>query len=96
VTPAARPLTATQYAAIEASARLGNQRAAAHELGIGYQTLKNRLVVIYRNLDVTGMAQAAYVLWHGRGSDSNERPAATRHAAPDLLARSPDRPRRVA
>lgn len=51
-------LTPRQRAALEAFARTGNQRQAAADLGISYQTLKNHLKLAYRALDVGGAIDA--------------------------------------
>jgi hypothetical protein len=47
---------------MEAYARLGNQKAAAHELGISCQTLKNHLSSLYYRLNVGGAMEALHAL----------------------------------
>jgi DNA-binding CsgD family transcriptional regulator len=47
-----RPPTDRQLRVLFASKRLRSQKAAARELGISYQTVKNHLQSLYRRLGV--------------------------------------------
>ena len=54
--------TARELQVLAACMRLGSQKAAAHELGIAEQTVKNTTGHLYRKLHVSCAAQAAEVL----------------------------------
>jgi DNA-binding CsgD family transcriptional regulator len=52
------PLTRREVEALEAYARTGGQKQAAHELGVSVQTLKNHLSGAYAELGATNMIEA--------------------------------------
>jgi hypothetical protein len=54
--------TPAQLNAFRAYVQTGNQKQAAHVLGISTQTLKNSLSALYEHLDVGGAMEAATAL----------------------------------
>jgi ATP/maltotriose-dependent transcriptional regulator MalT len=63
--PPGRPVTAIterEFEVVMTVARTGSNRAAAQQLGVTLQTIKNTLHKVYDKLDVAGLGQAVYVL----------------------------------
>jgi DNA-binding CsgD family transcriptional regulator len=56
------PPTPRQLEALQASLMYGSQKAAAHQMGISPQQLKNHLTRLYKRLDVVSMPEAAIAL----------------------------------
>jgi DNA-binding CsgD family transcriptional regulator len=54
--------TVTQLRVLEAYARLGSQKAVAHELGVSVQTIKNHMNALYVRLGVGGAMEALHAL----------------------------------
>lgn len=66
--------TTTQLRVLESYARLGSQKAVAHEMGIALQTVKNHMGTLYARLDVGGAVEALSALGWISGPDMSGRP----------------------
>ena len=58
----AQRLTPRQLETLKACVRTGSQKAAAADLGVCYQTVKNTLAAVNLRLGVSGMVEALWVL----------------------------------